>query len=133
MAANRQTHKTPAQKAVGFQKGKSGNPTGRPPVPPEVKEAAKAHTLLALETLVDVMRNGKNDASRVGAATAMLNRGWGAPTQTIDANVNHKQDWSSMLDALDQWGAAKAIAQTETATMIEGNIIEADVIEADAD
>jgi hypothetical protein len=133
MAANRQTGRTPAQKAVGFKKGVSGNPKGRTPVAPEVKEAAKAYTTLAIETLADEMVNGKNGASRVAAAVAMLNRGWGAPTQTIDANVNHKQDWSSMLDALDQWNTGKALTQSEAPMVIEGDVVDAaDFVEVPA-
>lgn len=129
MPANRQTERTRTQKAAQFQKGRSGNPAGHTPIPADVKEAAKAHTMTAIETLVDEMKNGKNGASRVAAATAILNRGWGAPKQTVDVDVNHKQDWSSMLDALDQWNAGKQLTQTETVQVIEATAIE--VIEAE--
>ncbi|WP_018898909.1 hypothetical protein [Rhizobium sp. 2MFCol3.1] len=124
MPANRQTERTRTQTAAQFQKGKSGNPAGRTPIPPDVKEAAKAHTMTAIETLVDEMKNGKNGASRVAAATAILNRGWGAPKQTVDVDVNHKQDWSAMLDALDQWNAGKQLTQAETVQVIEATAIE---------
>lgn len=125
MPANRQTARTPAQKAAQFQKGTTGNAKGRTPVPADVKEAAKAHTMTAIETLVDEMKNGKNGASRVAAATAILNRGWGAPKQTVDVDVNHKQDWSAMLDALDQWNAGKAVTgNVDSPILLEGYIIE---------
>ena len=43
-----------------FQKGKSGNPGGRPKVVAEVKELARAHTGKAVETLVSIMTNPKS-------------------------------------------------------------------------
>lgn len=119
MPANRQTARTPAQKAAQFKKGSTGNAKGRTPIPADVKEAAKAHTMTAIETLVDEMKHGKNGASRVAAATAILNRGWGAPKQTVDVDVNHKQDWSAMLDALDSWNKSKEIGNSETVQVIQ--------------
>lgn len=112
-----------------FQKGQSGNLNGRPAIPPEVKEAARAHTLLAIETLVDVMKNGKNETSRVNSAVAILNRGWGAPTQTVDVDVTHKQDWSALLNALDAHNAVKTLTQSEAPLVIEGEVIPAQLTE----
>lgn len=39
----------------------------------------------ALDTLADVMRNGDKDAARVAAANAVLDRGYGRPTQAVIA------------------------------------------------
>ncbi len=119
--------RTPAQKAAQFVKGKSGNPAGRTPIPADVKEAAKAHTVTAIETLVNIMVNGKNDASRVGAANAILNRGWGAPKQTVDVDVTHKQDWSALLNALDAHTEAKTmLAAQDQPLVIEAQIMDAE-------
>lgn len=61
---------------------------GRPPGSPNksiteqtknISELARSYTLEALETLVDVARNGRSDASRVAAANALLDRGFGKP------------------------------------------------------
>ncbi len=123
--------RTPAQRAAQFQKGNSGNPAGRTPIPPDVKEAAKAHTMTAINTLVDIMRNGKHEASRVGASVAILNRGWGQPKQSVDVDVTHKQDWSALLNALDTHNAAKALTEVHTPIAIEGVVIEAQLTEGD--
>jgi hypothetical protein len=54
----------------------------------DVKEAAKALTPKALATLERVMDDPKAPpAARVGAATAVLDRGWGRPTQSIEGHV----------------------------------------------
>lgn len=42
-----------------------------------VAEAAAAYTEEALETLADVMRNGRSDAARVSAAVSLLDRAHG--------------------------------------------------------
>jgi uncharacterized protein DUF5681 len=67
-----------------FQKGRSGNPGGRPKVVAEVKELARAHTDKAIETLVSIMDNPKAaPVARVSAANALLDRGYGKPPQHI--------------------------------------------------
>ena len=70
-----------------FQKGQSGNPGGRPREIAEVKELARAHSEAAIEALVDVMQNSNSPAARVSAATAILDRGFGKPTQAIEQSV----------------------------------------------
>lgn len=69
-----------------FAKGKSGNPGGRPKIPDDVKAAARAHTMEAIQTLVDVMRSKSITvaSARVTAAQALLNRAWGTPVQTTE-------------------------------------------------
>ena len=55
----------------------------------DVKAAARELTPDAMDTLKQVMKDPKAPpAARVGAATAILDRGWGRPQQQIDANVN---------------------------------------------
>jgi Family of unknown function (DUF5681) len=67
-----------------FQKGRSGNPGGRPKVVAEIKELARAHTGKAIETLVSIMTNPKSaPAARVSAANSLLDRGYGKPPQHI--------------------------------------------------
>jgi hypothetical protein len=65
-----------------FEKGKSGNPGGRPKAVVYVQTLARAHTEQALLTLVAIMSDEKtNPAARVAAANAILDRGYGKPVQ----------------------------------------------------
>lgn len=68
----------------GWQKGVSGNPGGRPKEAHRVRDYAKQHTQLAIDTLVEVCKNTEAyDSSRIAAAVALLDRGWGRPAQAI--------------------------------------------------
>jgi hypothetical protein len=54
----------------------------------DVKEAAQALTAKAIATLENVMDDPKAPpAARIGAATTILDRGWGRPMQSIEGNV----------------------------------------------
>lgn len=65
-----------------FQKGQSGNPGGRPKLSPEIKLALEQVTPLALATLQSIMTDERADEeARIKAATALLDRGLGKPTQ----------------------------------------------------
>lgn len=73
-----------AGKSGRFAKGRSGNPGGRPRIPDDVKEAAKALTSLAMKTLKEICEDSKAPPSaRVTAAEAILNRAWGKPVQAV--------------------------------------------------
>jgi hypothetical protein len=75
-------------KGKPFKKGQSGNPGGRPKVVAEVKELAREHTAEAIQTLVSIMDNPKAaPASRVSAANALLDRGYGKPPQHVTGEV----------------------------------------------
>lgn len=71
-----------------FEKGRSGNPGGRPKEDPELKALARAHTATAVETLVEIMKGKRSPAAaRVSAAQALLDRGYGKPPQTVDSTL----------------------------------------------
>jgi hypothetical protein len=60
-----------------FAPGQSGNPGGRPKDEHRVAELARSYTAEAIDTLVELMRNGKDERVRGTAAQALLDRGWG--------------------------------------------------------
>ena len=62
-----------------FAPGSSGNPGGRPKDEARVAALARSHTIEAIDTLVELMRHGKDDRVRGTAAQALLDRGWGRP------------------------------------------------------
>ncbi|MGO4667710.1 DUF5681 domain-containing protein [Bosea sp. 2RAB26] len=76
----------PNRKGV-WQRGQSGNPKGRPSIKGPVEALAREHTEEAVRTLVELMRNGFPDTVKGAAANALLNRGWGSPRQSIEADT----------------------------------------------
>ncbi len=59
---------------------------GRPVTTPThlcVRLLAKEHTEEAIHTLVHIMRRGQQEKSKLAAANALLDRGWGKPAQAI--------------------------------------------------
>jgi hypothetical protein len=69
---------------MAFQPGQSGNPGGRPKGADGVRDLARQHTEAAVEALAHIARYGEKEAARVAAATALLDRAWGKPTQSVE-------------------------------------------------
>jgi hypothetical protein len=86
------------KRSTSWKPGASANPGGKPKRPvtieerkaiADVKALAKERSEEAIKTLVDVVGNQKAPpAARVAAAEAILNRGWGRPTQPVQAEVS---------------------------------------------
>lgn len=76
-----------------FEKGKSGNPGGRPkkllPDGRSLVEIAMGYTEDALATLAKIMRDTKAPhAARATAANSLLDRAHGKPKQPIEADLD---------------------------------------------
>ncbi len=55
--------------------------------PTEIKSLARGHTATAINTLAGIMQQTDAPAAaRVSAATALLDRGWGKPTQPVSGD-----------------------------------------------
>jgi hypothetical protein len=89
-----------------FVKGRSANPAGRPKRPPEFApntddpDGADRRTVgnlviearkfsgLAVDTLVELTKDNHADSTRFAAATALLDRGYGRPAQSLDLHLS---------------------------------------------
>lgn len=69
---------------MGFKKGQSGNPGGRPKAFVEAIEAARGHVPAAIKMLAKLMQDPKASASaRIAAASEILDRAIGKPPQAV--------------------------------------------------
>jgi hypothetical protein len=55
--------------------------------PKDLKSLARSHTDVAIRALSGIAENGEQEAARVSASIALLDRGWGRPNQPHDAKV----------------------------------------------
>ena len=68
-----------------FEPGKSGNPSGRPKVADEIKEAFAKATPNAIRVLISILNNDDSkDADRLRAAETILDRHLGKAVQHVD-------------------------------------------------
>jgi hypothetical protein len=83
----------------------------------EIRSLARSHTRAALNVLVAVMRNTKaTPPARVAAANAILDRGWGKPTQAIGNDENaleliHRIELRADFQHLRRW--RKSVEQAQ--------------------
>src|SRR6476620_14001 len=49
--------------------------------PTDIRSLARSHTSIAIKILAGIAKDGTNEAARVSAAVALLDRGWGKPPQ----------------------------------------------------
>ena len=73
----------PRQANGQFPPGASGNPGGRPAALAEVRQLARQHTALAIQKLAHIAEHGHSEMAQIAAANALLDRGWGRPTQPL--------------------------------------------------
>lgn len=52
----------------------------------EIKSLARSYTELAIQTLAGVAQNGTSESARVAASVALMDRGWGKPTQPVSGD-----------------------------------------------
>ena len=79
-------------KSGRFVKGYNGNAGGRPKNEHNIAALARSYSAEAIETLVELMRNARDDRVRGTAAQALLDRGFGKPKveiQNTNADFRH--------------------------------------------
>jgi Family of unknown function (DUF5681) len=89
-----------------FKKGQSGNPGGRPKMPPDMKAAIQEKTPELLKSLFALARQKADPRVQAMAIKELLDRGWGRAVQTVnakvegvDANMAHLEALRSLMDA----------------------------------
>lgn len=66
----------------------------------ELAEMAKEHAAAALRTLAEIAKSGESESARVSAATAILDRTYGKPTQAVQhSGALETYDLSKVSDA----------------------------------
>ena len=83
-----------------YTSGYSGNAGGRPKDEYKVAELARSYTTEAINTLVYLMRDGKDERVRGTAAQALLDRGWGKAK--VEVVTEGKQDYIAALLAVNK-------------------------------
>lgn len=66
---------------AGRKRGSRDRATGKQIA--SISELARQHAVEAIETLVSVAKGGESEAAKVSAANAILDRGYGRPSQAI--------------------------------------------------
>jgi hypothetical protein len=51
-----------------------------------VRQLARKHTAAAIKKLAEILETGQSEQAQILAATALLDRGWGKPTQPISGD-----------------------------------------------
>src|SRR5947207_10841708 len=102
-----------------FEKGKSGNPGGRPKAARKLQDLAREHSEAALAALVAIYEDEKApSAARVSAANAILDRAYGKPPQFNTGDSGRLRDALSLSD--DELAAIAAGSERAAETENEG-------------
>jgi len=81
------------KKSTSFKPGNRANPGGRLKAIISLVELARAQTEASIKTLVEIRDSTQAPtAARVGAANALLDRGWGKPAQAIAQTIEQKRN-----------------------------------------
>jgi hypothetical protein len=68
---------------VTFQKGQSGNPSGRPKAVKELVELARGESTASFRKVVWLRDNSQDERVVMTACQEILNRAWGKPAQAV--------------------------------------------------
>ena len=108
-----------------FQKGKSGNPRGRPKKDLDLAALAQQHAEAAVRTLALCLTDEKAQwPARVSAAAELLERGFGRAPPSIDHNhkVSLSDEFEAFLAEMRETKEKNAIALQAVPVAIEHKI-----------
>lgn len=106
----------------GFQKGKTGNPAGRPRKHiADLSKEARQYASLALSTLVKICREGM-ERNKLTAARELLDRGYGRPVQAIDMITAGKKLSELTAEELAAFEARLVTAAASDAEPAQGDM-----------
>ena len=74
-----------------------------------LSELAREHTDVALSALAEIASSGASESARVSAATALLDRGYGRPRQTLEMEMQSEDRLSQFLRELSAEGSRAPI------------------------
>jgi hypothetical protein len=104
-----------------FQKGTSGNRSGRPKSDQTITELARAHGPRAIEVLAKLMDDPKASASvRVIAADHILDRAYGKPAQFSTGQAGEFRKAVDMTD--DELAAIVAAGRSKVLKLLGSNV-----------
>jgi len=81
-----------------FEKGRSGNPGGKPKELKEIQLEARRLGPQAIAALAKVCKSGKSEAARVSAAIAILDRGFGKPPAFVTGDPDRFRGITELTD-----------------------------------
>jgi hypothetical protein len=103
-----------------FKPGQSGNPSGKPKALQDVIALARSHTPVAIGRLARIVHDDEAPpAVQVTAAIALLDRGWGRPTQTIEATTNSNSLHLHLVAAQSVLAQGQPVIEAATNTVTE--------------
>ena len=68
---------------------------------PNVVVEARKYSALAIDTLVELTKDNHTDSTRFAAATALLDRGYGRPAQSLDLHLSADAITKRLSDMTD--------------------------------
>lgn len=98
-----------------FEKGKSGNPNGRPKAVSldEIRSIARRSSPEMVKVLIDLAKNSESDRAKVAAANAVLDRAYGKPAQMLGDSDGNSISWMDFLLAARSRIAPTQVVESE--------------------
>ena len=102
---NTNSNKTAPAHLSPWKPGQSGNPGGRPKMPPELKEKLREASAEAFDVMIEIARNkSAKPADRIRASEILVERYYGKSPQPICGDEEGSAIIVKLAGELEQWG-----------------------------